>query len=99
MNLKKIVKIVGLAFAGYCVGVWQTAYECQRNARTAEAADQFADKVDQLKEVLKGGKATVEETADDITETMSEAAEDVADAVEETVEDLTEDVSEDQPED
>lgn len=99
MNLRKIAKVAALAFAGYCVGVWQTAYGCKRNARTAEAAERFAGKVDELKELMRGGKESVEETAEDIAEMVSDAAEEVADAVEETVEDLTEDVSEDQPED
>ncbi len=99
MNLKKIAKIVGLAFAGYCVGVWNTAYAVKRDKGTDDAAERFAGKVDELKDLMKGGKETVEETAEDIAEMVSDAAEDVADAVEETVEDLTEIVSEDQPED
>lgn len=76
MNLKKVVKIVGLAFAGYCVGVWQTAYAVKRDERTDDAAERFAGKVDELKDLMKGGTDnTVEETADDITEMMSEVSE------------------------
>lgn len=107
MKIGKILKIAGIAFAGYAVGVWSTAYQTARRDDVKEAGEEFADAWDSFKSVVKGeSKTTVEETAEDITETMSDAAEEVAEAVEEAVSEVVPDIevttseeSDNQPED
>lgn len=106
MKLGKILKVAGIAFAGYAVGVWSTAYQTARRADVKEAGEEFADAWDSFKSVVKGESASTEEAAEDITETVSDAAEEVAEAVEETVPEVVPDItvttseeSDNQPED
>lgn len=94
MKIGKILKVAGIAFAGYAVGVWSTAYQTARRADVKEAGEEFADAWDSFKSVVKGESATsVEETAEDITETMSEVAEEVTEAVEEAVSEVVPDIT------
>lgn len=93
MNMKKVFKVVGIAFAGYACGVLRTAYRTARESDYKKTTDEFADSWDELRSLFKGeSKTTVEETAEDITETMSEAAEEVAEAVEEAVSEVVPDI-------
>lgn len=99
MKLGKILKIAGIAFAGYAVGVWSTAYQAVRRDDVKEAAEEFANAWDTAKAMVKG-----ESTAS--TEEVAEAAEEVAEAVEEAVSEVVPDIevttseeSDDQPED
>ena len=106
MKIGKILKIAGIAFAGYAVGVWSTAYQTARRDDVKEAGEEFADAWDSFKSVVKGESTTVEETAEDITEMVSDAAEEVAETVEEAVSEVVPDItvttseeSDNQPED
>lgn len=100
MNMKKVFKVAGIAFAGYVYGVMRTAYRTARESGYKKTTEAFADSCDELRSFFKGkSTTTVEETAEDITEMVSDAAEEVAEAVEETVEDVIEQVTDDQPED
>lgn len=93
MKIGKILKIAGIAFAGYAVGVWSTAYQTARRDDVKEAGEEFADAWDRFKSVVKGESASTEEVAEDITETVSKAAEEVAEAVEEAVSEVVPDIT------
>ena len=93
MKIGKILKIAGIAFAGYAVGVWSTAYQTARRDDVKEAGEEFADAWDSFKSVVKGESASTEEVAEDITETVSKAAEEVAEAVEEAVSEVVPDIT------
>lgn len=108
MKFGKILKIAGIAFAGYALGVWTTAYETARRTDVKKAGEEFADAWDSLKSLAKGESTTAEKAAEDITEMVSEAAEEVAEAVEEAASEVVPDIEvttnseeseEDQPED
>lgn len=93
MKIGKVLKLAGIAFAGYAVGVWSTAYQTARRADVKEAGEEFADAWDSFKSVVKGESTSVEETAEDITEMVSDAAEEVAEAVEEAVSEVVPDIT------
>ena len=106
MNMKKVLKVAGIAFAGYAYGVMKTAYRTARESGYKKTTEEFADSWDELRSFFKGESTTVEKTAEGITETVSDAAEEVAEAVEEAVSEVVPDItvttseeSDNQPED
>jgi predicted DNA-binding ArsR family transcriptional regulator len=84
MNMKKVLKVVGIAFAGYAYGVMRTAYRTARKSDYKKTTEEFADSWDDLRSFLKGEFTTTEEVA--------EAAEEVAEAVEEAVSEVVPDI-------
>ena len=99
MNMKKVFKVVGIAFAGYAYGVLRTAYRTARKSDYKKTTEEFADSWDELRSFFKGESTTS-------TEEVAEAAEEVAEAVEEAVSEVVPDIevttseeSDDQPED
>lgn len=107
MNMKKVLKVAGIAFVGYAYGVWRTAYKAAREPGYQKTTEEFADSWDELRSFFKGKQSTpTEEVAEDITEMVSDAAEEVAEAVEEAVSEVVPDItvttseeSDNQPED
>ena len=107
MKLKSILKVAGIAAAGYAYGVLRTAYRTAREPGYKKTTTEFADSWDELRSFFKPKSTSVEETADDIAEMVSDADEEIAEAVEEAASEVVPDIewttpaeeAEDQPED